>query len=367
MTARVLVVAPMRLEGMGGAERHARNLPDVLRDCGCSVHVASEAQARPWSPVGRKLVRALGDASGALFSRRITFEPGDYDLVLSFGFAGAGIEHPGHLRVMAGSHSAFRHHALAPVSAPMARLRRAAVDAMYLRLERAASGGLGALACSEGLRRDAQALGLPVRDEVVYPPTDTTRFAPGSRSAALRHLGLSNRAKYLAVVGRWEYAKGADRLERLAQQLPAGVSLLLAGPEASQVPASVRERAAMCRPVSPDDVRWLYQAAHCTLLASRFEGASMVLAESQACATPVLTTAVGSGYEMQYVDSAVRADVVHEADDPRAWLAALEPHLEAGDAAQQLRQAARRHAVEHYGTAAVRRQWAALLATLGTR
>lgn len=356
---RILLLAPVRLEGIGGAERHINNFIAVLNDLGHQVHVQSEADARPLKGLKALVARKVPALKSAFFTSRLKVDTRDYDFVLSFDLSGVGVRNHRHLRVLAGCAAAFRLKALAPEPRRGRRVVREFITEAYRLMELRASRGLGNVACSNGLARDVAAIGLKVAD-TIDPPTDLNALTADtlSREQALDAMGLPHEGRYLAFVGRWEYAKGSDLLTRLAAQLPENTFFILAGPSPAQLPEAVRAKARFCASVPATDIHRVYRAADAVLLPTRFEGSSMVVTEALACGTPVLTTPVGSGVDLRDHSPILASLVLGSLADAGPWLSSLE-RLQQPTHRQAVLEAARDF-IQRYAPAAVGEQWQAL-------
>lgn len=359
---QIAILAPLRVSHIGGAQRHVAAVRDILVGLGHTVTLFTEDSDTAASGLEKLLLKVLPSARGAAFGRRFKEFPqfSAFDVVLSFDLAGMGVTHPRHLRVLAGSYVPFRQHALAPASG-LAALKRAAWTQLFKVLERASTQGKPALACSLGLRDDLRAAGLPVREEVIFPPVPEPTSLM-TRAAAKVSAGLKGTGPCLLFAGRWEYAKGADRLEAIVKHLPAHWEVILAVPNPEDVPVAVRARSAMTGAVAPQSMTTFYRAADLTILPTRFEGSSVCLAESMLCNTPVLTTPTGSGKDLQ-AHPGLDACVVPTPDSLSAWMQAL---LRFEDrtfyAAAVVR--ARNFAEARYGFPVITRQWTDLLERL---
>lgn len=356
----ILVYAPISLKGMGGAERHVTNLIQILKLQGHRVTVCSEDNARPLTPLQNVIAGKIPALRSTFFASRHDIAPADYDFVLSFDLSGLGVRHPRHIRVMAGCATAFRQHALSRPQAPARAFVQDRITDAYHVLERRASRGLGNVACSEGLAKEVRRLGLPLLD-VIAPPTDIANLvwkAP-TRDEACRAWGAPTSKTYLAFAGRWEYAKGCDRLSALAARLPSQYAFLIAGPSKEALPPEVAARTAFSGPVAPDRMNYIYRAAHLVLLPSRFEGASMVIAEALACGVPVLTTPVGSGVDLSQASPLLSSMIIKTPDDIDEWLGAITQFEQPAHYESVSREGARY--AELYAIEAVAARWQELL------
>lgn len=343
---------------VGGAETHTGYLRQILQGLGNEVTLLGPAQCSAAGATAR--LPRPAHAVGASIAKRLPEWPRfpNADLVLSTDLMGAGVTHPRHLHVLMGSYSGFRRDAVALATAPLRRAAQHLITQHASWLERRAGRSLGALSPSLGLRERLLPLGLNLRPEVIPPPVDMHAFQLHDRSVAKAEMRVPP-GKWLLFAGRWEHAKGADRALALAPRLPHGWRILVAGQGLAQGWHADHQIYSMGA-IPAARMPWLFSAADVTFLPSRFEGSSLVVAESLASGTPVLTTMTGSGADLRLHGGALGAGVVTD-HSPEAWLAALDTILGYGD---DLRGAARSYAETTYGIPSVTAQWADLIATV---
>lgn len=149
--------------------------------------------------------------------------------------------------------------------------------------------------------------GAPLdRVAVVAPGVDLDRFRPADRASARARLGLPQRAKIIAFVGRIQPLKAPDVLIRALAELsdPDAVALIVGGPSGSGLdrPTSlielaaalgVRDRVRFLPPQAGDRLADVYRAADLVAVPSHNESFGLVALEAQACGTPVVAAAVG--------------------------------------------------------------------------
>jgi glycosyltransferase involved in cell wall biosynthesis len=363
---RISIIAPRKpSEGFGGAEQHLRDLGDVLRSIGADVGFLSRADAPEPGRIERLVERAFPLAGSPLASRRIarTGQLADADIVLSLELMGYVGVRARHLHLFFGSYAGFRRRALGHTS-PARRLVRRGVNVVAKVLENGTQGSDGAIANSYGLRDELSAAGVRIRDEVIPPPTNVNLFAPRARDSARRALGLAPAAQLLLFAGRWEYAKGADRVERLLALLPPSWSLLLACPSLATWRWPRDPRIHSIRDVRRASMADVYSAADVLIQPSRFEGYSLVVSEAQACGCPVITSPVGHAYHLSAGPAAVRDGIVYEPDRPDSWMRALNRIAGSPERHANASRAARAFAEVTVAPRVIAHQWHDLLRTL---
>jgi glycosyltransferase involved in cell wall biosynthesis len=354
---KIALLTPSVGSSVGGAETHTGHLTRILRSLGNEVTVLGPAQC---SAPGFSPLPGLSHAVGARMAKRLPEWPHfpNADLVLSTDLTGSGVTHPRHLHVLMGSYAGFRRDAVAPAATLPRRMAQHLVTCHATWLERRAGRSLGALAPSFGLRERLIPLGLTLRPEIIPPPVDVGVFRPRDRTTARAEMQVPP-GKWLLFAGRWEYAKGADRARALAPLLPRGWGILVAGPGLAQG-WHAGWRIYSLGAVPSSSMPSLFAAVDATFLPSRFEGSSLVVAESLASGAPVLTTATGSGADLLKTGGALATGVVVD-PTPGAWLAALDAVRSHGDGISEL---ARAYAGATHAIPVVTEQWGALLATL---
>jgi glycosyltransferase involved in cell wall biosynthesis len=182
---------------------------------------------------------------------------------------------------------------VAPISRLVARLSDlpATVSAGLARSEAAELGG-------PGTRRRVAVLPCGI---------DLERLRPIPRTEARAELGLDPDGRYLLFPA--DPARPEKRVDRARGLVPEGVELL----HYDNTP--------------PERVPLFINAANAVLVTSEREGFGLAPLEALACDVPVLATDVGiAPLALAGIDGALCAPFERD-----AWLAALRPHLEAGD------------------------------------
>jgi D-inositol-3-phosphate glycosyltransferase len=147
---------------------------------------------------------------------------------------------------------------------------------------------------------------MPEKVVVIPCGVDLERFQPQERLASRRRLGLPEDGQLLLYVGRVEPLKGIDRIIRSLSLLdgsPQTRLLVVGGDEqASGDAAALKELAGqlglggrvLFRGAVPQpELPYYYSAADVTVVASYYESFCLVILESLACGTPVVSTDVG--------------------------------------------------------------------------
>ncbi len=163
------------------------------------------------------------------------------------------------------------------------------------------------LCAGEHLRVDAVRRGAPAaRVHVVRNGIDLGRFRPpreDERAAARASLQIRPRSRVLLHFGHDPDAKGTDRVEALARELPAAVLLVVGAPSCWR-----RPRTGITYLDPTPDPRRLYLAADALIAPSRREGGDppLAVAEALACGTPVIATAIPGHLALARMQPAVQ-------------------------------------------------------------
>ncbi|WP_374316793.1 glycosyltransferase family 4 protein [Aquabacterium sp.] len=362
--ARILILSPQKPgEGFGGAEQHLATLAQILDPLCAGIEFISIGDAPPPSWVERALLGVIPLLRSPLAVKRLLRHRAlpPYDVIFSVELMGVGLPRRRHLHLFFGSYSGFHALALSPPRG-LKRLLRRANGVLANTLERHTARPSGAVANSIGLQECLRQHGIPVRDEVIPPPTDTEKFQPGDKTLARQMLGLPLDKKLLLFAGRWEYAKGADRIEALANTLAPNWHILIAAPGNASWPWPNSPAVTVLKDIPNDQMVTVYQSADVTLQPSRFEGYSLVASEAQSCGCPVITSDVGQAkHFLLSSDPHIKESVIAQPDSPAEWAQRIDALLVE---LPQASVASRSYALEHVSPAVIQHQWMQLLTRL---
>lgn len=363
--ARILILAPNAPgQGFGGAERHLQDLAKVLRPISQSVIFRSYQDASPpfwWERIVTWIEPML---ASPLAVKRLKLP--DTDVVLSVELMGVGLKHSGHIHLFFGSYSGFRDLALQPVSGHYAVIRR--VKSWIARiLEKRTQHQLGAVANSKGLRNELQARCIPILEDVLLPPTDCNRFSPGDKQAARVALGLPLDKRLILFAGRWEYAKGADRISKFYTFMPQDWHMVIVTPSNFTYTPLSGPQVTILTDLQTNQMIEAYRAADVLVQPSRFEGYSLVVSEAQACGCPVLTSPVGQAANLlESNDQLIRSSVINSPDDANMWLNAIAKILESDHIHDNFSKAHRMYALSSVSYEVVQAAWQQFLSKVFT-
>jgi teichuronic acid biosynthesis glycosyltransferase TuaC len=167
----------------------------------------------------------------------------------------------------------------------------------------AARNSAAIISVSAALKDSMQAIGVDPRQiSVLRNGVDLALFHQEDRPTARGHLGITRFA--LASVGNLIPTKGHHAVIEALTGLP-DVELFIAGrgPEEDRLRAlatrlGVGDRVTFLGVLPQEQLRTLYSAVDCLVLASAREGWPNVLLEAMACGTPVIATDVGGASEI---------------------------------------------------------------------
>lgn len=198
----------------------------------------------------------------------------------------------------------------------------------------------------------------PSRVVVVQPGVDLDRFRPSASSSAAdrARLGLPERGRIVAFVGRIQPLKGPDVLiSALAAMTDPDVTVVICGgPSGSGLdrPTALMELAeslgvtgsvTFLPPQTGDDLAALYRTADLVAVPSYNESFGLVALEAQACGTPVVAASVGG------LVTAVRdgvSGVLVDGHHPQDWARVLDRLLAAPRQLRELSAGAVAHAAD---------------------
>ena len=180
----------------------------------------------------------------------------------------------------------------------------------------------------------------PAHIDIVPPGADLEQYSPGDlrgTERARRSLGLGQRTRVIAFVGRIQPLKAPDVLVRALAEMLADDPhrdvrvVIVGGPSGSGLdrPHSlirlaeelgVRDRISFLSPRPPGELVDVYRAADLVAVPSYSESFGLVAVEAQACGTPVVAARVG-GLPTAVDDG--RTGVLVRGHDPREWARVL--------------------------------------------
>lgn len=278
----------------GGVVTYVRELARLQARAGVDVHVVSPeatggfaGTVHRWSPRRTDPASLLG-SRGRLRSLVADLAP---DVVHLHSFFPGLLGRLGPLpaRVV------YQPHSWAFAAGPASARR------LVVALERRALRHCDAVVVNCAAERDeARRHGLIVDPHVVGVPLDVRRFAAHDlpRPPQLRQVGA---ASAIVCVGRISAQKGQVELVRAWERAPvAGAVLVLVGPgrseELREAAPTTFDRSVLHVGAQPD-VRPFLRNAAVGVLASRYEGQSVAMAETLACGVPMVMTDVNGARE----------------------------------------------------------------------
>ncbi len=123
---------------------------------------------------------------------------------------------------------------------------------------------------------------------------DFSVFKPQPKKKARALLALPPEKKIVLFVGRPDYSKGFDLLEKMSQQNPAWHFVCVTFP-------SAHSKTMDCRgPFDSKTLSQYYAASDAVLFPSRFESFGFVTLEALACHRPIVTTNFGIARELKH-------------------------------------------------------------------
>ncbi|MBO4693931.1 MAG: glycosyltransferase [Clostridia bacterium] len=126
-------------------------------------------------------------------------------------------------------------------------------------------------------------------DLSVFKPTD---------SDIKDRLGIGNKKMVLAVANNWNYGKGFDDINEIADDLPSEIKIVMVGLDKSRIKRVNPNIVALTRTESINELVRLYSAADVFINFTREDTFPTVNIESLACGTPVITYNTGGSPEI---------------------------------------------------------------------
>ncbi|MCA9726879.1 MAG: glycosyltransferase family 4 protein [Candidatus Eisenbacteria bacterium] len=306
---RIAIVTPNPVTFPGGAEKVTAALVDVLVTAGYDVEVFDRTRiGKGEATRGLLQPKLFGDfvlahQLGSAFNR----ERARFDLVICNGMFGWNVSAP---RVIAIAHGTIGGYLRATGTSVglFAYFKMRTLDTWFHNLS---FRNRTVVAVSGRAAEECRAYHGVKRTAVIGNPVDIDRFGPAPDRVALRRaLGLPEDEFLGLYCGRPVFMKGVDVLRELLPMLPAGHRMVAALPSGSVDAPNLIARVG----VPHDEMPALYAACDYLFFPTRYEGASLVLAEALATGLPVLTTRAGTGTDLAGDDLLGR--FIH--DDDRA-------------------------------------------------
>ena len=165
-------------------------------------------------------------------------------------------------------------------------------------------------------------------------------FKPGDYQSCRRKLGFTIGENLILFVGRLEILKGIDRMLKgyslVKDSVPARI-LILGGDESNNdykayleslaSGLGIGDRVSFSGAVPQEELPAYYSAADITIVPSYYESFCLVLLESLACGTPVITSDIGAARQ---IINDPRAGAVLEANTPEKIAEKIAEYLKPG-------------------------------------
>lgn len=311
-TARMILIAERG--GLGGAQRLVEYLEHQLEARDWEVEWLTPAALGPIRQSRR--YPGLNEAFRTLAMAKALRRLPSVDLSISHGTYGMGAR-------------GRRIHTYHGIFAALIHACRAGASALDYLVARWVIGsleqwsGLGAtrVVVSQRVRRELRGYYGLNCNSVLHNGVDADHFVNHlDRGALRRAFGLPEEEFLAVVVGRMDYGKGREVLERLQPQFQG--RLVLAAPSASRAEKLVEGGAVLIPGVPYDRLPHLYRACDVLLSPSLYEGFGLTLLEAWASSRPVVTGRVGVVEELEHLDPSF-TQCVTEVGDAAALATAL--------------------------------------------
>ena len=308
-TAMVVGSAP--LDGPGGAEACCRALVRLLTGLGFETSYRSAAELIRRTPAaripGRKLWWSLAEVLAA-----VRAADGRADITVTNGPVGWGIK--GRIASVHYYHGTYVGQADAVRSSITypGYVKMRYLDGM---LERLAGRGKTCVACSDRVRAEVgQWFGHEAR--TVWLPVDISLFAPGHKDTdLLKRLGIPSGKPVGLFVGAGRPVKGEHAAFEVMRSTGSMISWLTLGERPrTELPAGVilRDR------VPPAQMPALLRSVDLVLAPSEYESFSLLIAETLAVGTPIVTSPCAGAAEFLMRDWPLAQWLVDDPHDIRS-------------------------------------------------
>lgn len=185
---------------------------------------------------------------------------------------------------------------LAAAAIPKTSLEHYRSGIIYAHFEKKGMQNADAVVANSMLTQELDRINYGVESEVIYNSVDTALFWPVAKKAARKKLRLDSGRRQIGLfVGRQEHQKGFDVLERIAKEMPGTDFISVTFPRTETDAPNIIPAG----PLGREELALHYCAADFLVFPSRFEGFGLVIAESLACNTPVVSSNVGIAREIK--------------------------------------------------------------------
>ena len=351
----VLVVGE-DLDGHGGLARVAGQQRRILEELGWEVTAVTPASlGRVWS--SRKFPALNPFMLSVQLSRLARRRALGASLALGHGMVGAyGIQAP-------------RIHLYHGTMVGLARACKDFLSPLHTAISARLSGSMErrcgrSATCLAVSQRVAQEVAdyYGVRGaRVIYNAVDPHHFRPAPTAGREQH-GAAAVGLYL---GRLDYGKGRETVQRLGAALPERYRLRLAVPHLAGRLDWGEGRLEMLGAVDYADLPPVYQQADYVLCPSRYEGFGLTAVEAWACGKPIVSTDVGIISELRHEESALNEMVVDDVDDAAGLAARIQRLDEDPDLGRRQAEWGRSLVEERFSYQRMKADYVSLLGDLG--
>ena len=306
-----VVIGSPPLDGPGGGEACFRALVRLLTELGFETSYWSAAELVRRTPVaripGRKIWWSLAEVLAA-----VRAADARADIAVTNGPVGWGIK--GRIASVHYYHGTYVGQADAVRSSITypGYVKMRYLDGM---LERLAGEGKTCVACSDRVRAEVgQWFGHEAR--TIWNPVDVSLFAPGRKDTdLLRRLGIPSGKPVGLFVGAGRPVKGERAAFAVMRSTGSRISWLTLGERPrTELPAGVilRDR------IPPAQMPALLRSVDLVLAPSEYEAFSLLIAETLAVGTPIVTSSCAGSAELLMRDPSLAQWLVDDPHDIRS-------------------------------------------------
>jgi len=351
---RVAIVTPHPVTSPGGVEKVTLLLTRVLREAGHDVKMFDRTvlQKRYRWLFRDKVLGAykLGYDLGRAFNR----ESASFDAVICNGMYGWNVRHPNAINICHGNigdYADSSKEGMGLVSYYKTRYLDLWFHTKSFRRKTL-------VVVSKRTGAECERYNKLSDYVVIENSVDVNRFRPrdGGQDQLRKQLDLPSGVFLGLFVGRPEYRKGIDVLEKVAAGLPSNHRIVAAVP----VKTILGKNLIPVVNLPHEEIPSLYRGCDYFILPSRHEGCSIALLEALASGLPVLTTKVGNAWDIADAD-ALLGRFIWSCYEPEPYLSAIHTLASDPQLCQELGRRGRDYVLTNCSLEAFRRKYLTLV------
>ncbi len=332
---KAVILSPSN--GVGGVETFCRTLQLCMKKNGWSVDIVSPPQQGVLAKIAHLV--GLGAPFDGLVAGRLAKRQG-HDLLVTNGLLGWNVKRGRIVNIQHGTFAASAER----IDKGRSSLKWFIKRFIWGHFEQVAARRAGTIvAVSEDTKRSVEQYYKTPVDRVIENAVDTDMFRTMDRQEARGKLGLPLDKKIVLFVGRMEYAKGGDIIERMMAEIgDEAIFVFVLGNRWNMPRNNVR----VFHNVPNHELPPFYAAADVFVFPSRHEGCALAVIEAMSCELPCVLSEVGHALDIKRA-AALGRRVVPQGD-AEAFIVTVKNLLAASEEERQIiGRAARDYVVQH--------------------